>query len=277
MTWHNCVAANLSAQSVIYGKMLSQVEFPMTSDAHIPTEKQCARCDAGEPLTGDGFHEIRKGRFVRCGRLPPYVAEQARPTSNQWVSPGFLAALDRESGDGFYDETCQTAARVIRSLVAEVERLQGEIAEAENDARQANVRADSIASEWAALKAGATIDGESLDGDRVAVDLRTLTKYVSVRTRGVLRTPAEHCQYCDTDTVNHFSWCEMPSEKTDDNRCDHPGCTLPKWIRHHTHALGNAPDVEARQTRAPEVCGCPYGNCTCDDGDPRPPVPYSGE
>lgn len=28
----------------------------------------------------------------------------------------------------------------------------------------------------------------------------------------------------------------------------------------------NAHDVEAPKQRTPEVCGCPYGNCTCDDG-----------
>lgn len=33
----------------------------------------------------------------------------------------------------------------------------------------------------------------------------------------------------------------------------------------------SAPDVKASQPRAPEVCGCPYGQCTCNDGssDPR--------
>jgi hypothetical protein len=42
------------------------------SEGKVPPKQRCWRCDAGIPRTADGFHQKRRGVYVRC--LTPTVS-----------------------------------------------------------------------------------------------------------------------------------------------------------------------------------------------------------
>lgn len=47
--------------------------------------------------------------------------------------------------------------------------------------------------------------------------------------------------------------------------CDYSNLDPTQWLNDYT-AQGEAAPAQKANVRAPEVCGCPYGQCHCDDG-----------